>query len=180
MNRNKRHKKTSDIEQDLERVARQEERLRFPGFDADTAWTVGARIRALAESRGLSVAIDIQVNGHQLFFTAMPGTTPDNIDWIRRKRSVVQHFHRSSYAIGLELRRQQTSLAETIGVDARDYAPHGGCFPIKLRGTGCIGTITVSGLPQRADHELIIEVLAELLEQSLKELALEAHPNKPK
>ena len=38
------------IEQDIERVARQEERLRFPGFDANTAWTVGTRIRALAAS----------------------------------------------------------------------------------------------------------------------------------
>ena len=61
-------------------------------------------------------------------------------------------------------------------MDARDYAPHGGCFPIKLHGTGCIGTITVSGLPQRADHELIVEVLAELLEQPIEELALEAQP----
>jgi len=168
------------IEQEIERVARQEERLLFPAFDANTAWTVGTRIRAVAASRGLAVAIDIQVNGHLLFFAAMPGTTPDNIDWIRRKRNVVLHFHRSSYAIGLELRQQQTTLAEKIGVDARDYAAHGGCFPIKLQGTGCIGTITVSGLPQRADHELVIEVLAELLEQPLEELALEAQPDNSK
>jgi uncharacterized protein (UPF0303 family) len=165
------------IEQDIERVARQEERLLFPGFDANTAWTVGTRIRSLAASRGLAVAIDILVNGHQLFFTAMPGTTPDHVDWIRRKRNVVQHFHRSSYAIGLELHQQKTTLAEKIGATDRDYAPHGGCFPIKLKNTDCIGTITVSGLPQRADHELIIEVLAELLEQPLKELALDAQPN---
>jgi uncharacterized protein (UPF0303 family) len=164
------------LEQDLERVARQEERLRFPGFDANTAWTVGTRLRAVAEARGQAVAIDIQVNGHPLFFAAMPGTTPDNIDWIRRKRNVVLRFHRSSYAMGLQLRKQQTTLTEKVGVDARDYASHGGCFPIKLHGTGCIGAITVSGLPQRADHELIVEVLAELLEQPLGELALEAEP----
>jgi len=168
------------IKQDIERVARQEERLRFPGFDANTAWEVGTRIRELAASRKLSVAIDIQVNGHLLFFTAMPGTTPDNNDWIRRKRNVVQHFHRSSYAIGLELRQSQTTLTEKIGVDARDYAPHGGCFPIKLPGTGCIGTIAVSGLPQRADHELIVEVLAEILGQPLAELALEAQADDSK
>ena len=168
------------IEQDLKRVARQEERLRFHGFDANTAWEVGTRLRKLAASRGLSVAIDIQVNGHQLFFSAMPGTTPNNIDWIRRKRNVVQHFHRSSYATGLELRQQKTTLAEKIGVSERDYAAHGGCFPIKLKGTGCVGTITVSGLPQRADHELIVEVLAELLEQPLKELALKAQTDNSK
>lgn len=168
------------IEQDIERVALQEERLRFRSFDANTAWTLGSRIRAVAVSRDLSVAIDIQVNGHRLFFAAMPGTTPDNVDWIRRKRNVVQHFHRSSYAIGLQMRKQQTTLTEQMGMDARDYAPHGGCFPIKLQGTGCIGTITVSGLPQRADHELIIEVLAEFLELPLKDLALENQPDNSK
>jgi uncharacterized protein (UPF0303 family) len=164
------------LEQDLECVAQQEERLQFRSFDANTAWRVGTRLRDVAEARGLAVAIDIQVNGHPLFFTAMPGTTPDNIDWIRRKRNVVLRFHRSSYAIGLQLRKQQTTLTEQVGVEARDYAPHGGRFPIKLHGTGCIGTITVSGLPQRADHELIVEVLAGLLEQPLEELALEAQP----
>jgi uncharacterized protein (UPF0303 family) len=164
------------IEQEIERIALQEERLRFRSFDASTAWTVGTRLRTVAESRRLAVAIDIQVNGHTLFVSAMPGTTPDNMDWIRRKRNVVRRFHRSSYAIGLQLRKEQKTLAETIGVDDRDYAPHGGCFPIKLHGTGCVGTITVSGLPQRADHELIIEVLAEILEQPLKELALEPQP----
>jgi uncharacterized protein (UPF0303 family) len=164
------------IEQEIERIGRQEERLRFRSFDANTAWTLGSRLRAFAESRGVAIAIDIQVNGHALFFTAMPGATPDNTDWIRRKRNVVRRFHRSSYAIGLQLRKEQKTLAETIGVNARDYAPHGGCFPIKLHGTGCVGTITVSGLPQRADHELIVEVMAEFLEQPLKELALQAEP----
>ena len=164
------------IEQEIERIGRQEERLRFRSFDANTAWALGTRFRAVAESRGLAIAVEIQLNRHTLFFAAMPGATLDNTDWIRRKRNVVLRFHRSSYAIGLQLRREQKTLTETIGVDARDYAPHGGCFPVKLHGTGCIGTITVSGLPQRADHELIIEILAEFLEQPLKELVLEAEP----
>lgn len=161
------------LAQDLERLALQEERLQFQSFDANTAWKIGARLRALAESRGLPVAIDIHVNGHALFFAALPGATPDNSEWIRRKRNVAQRFHRSSYAVGLKLQSEGKNLAEHYGVDERDYAPHGGCFPIKLRGTGCIGTITVSGLPQRADHELIVEVLAEFLEQPRHEFALE-------
>jgi uncharacterized protein (UPF0303 family) len=165
------------IEQDLERVAMQEERLQFRSFDANTAWKVGTRLRAAAEARRQAVAIDIQVNGQALFFNAMPGTTPDNIDWIRRKRNVVLRFQRSSYAIGLDLRKRQTNLTEQVGVEARDFAPHGGCFPIKLQGSGCIGTITVSGLPQRADHSLVVEVLAELLGQPIEELALEAQPD---
>lgn len=68
--------------------------------------------------------------------------------------------------------KKQTTLAEQVGADVRDYATHGGCFPINVVGTGCAGTITVSGLPQRADHELVVEVLAEHLGQPLAELAL--------
>ena len=44
---------------------------------------------------------------------------------------------------------------------------------LKLIGTGCVGTITVSGLPQRQDHELVVEALAGLLGQPLGELALD-------
>lgn len=101
----------------------------------------------------------------------MPGTTPDNLDWARRKKNVVMRFQRSSYAVGLQLRKDRTTLA---GLEVREYAPHGGGFPSLLRGTGCVGTIVVSGLPQRDDHELIVEVLAELLEERLEELALPA------
>jgi uncharacterized protein (UPF0303 family) len=169
--RNKK-RETMSLEQDLERIALQEEKLRFPRFEADTAWQVGSLLRAAAESRGLAVAIDIEVNGHLLFFSAMRGTTPDNLDWIRRKKNVVQRYHRSSYAVGLELKRDGTDLTERVGVAARDYAPHGGCFPIRLVESGCIGTITVSGLPQREDHNLVVEVLAGLLGVPLSEVAL--------
>jgi uncharacterized protein (UPF0303 family) len=161
-----------NLDQDLERLKLQEEQLQFSSFDAQTAWNVGVRLREAAEKRQWAVAIDIEVNRHLLFLTAMPGTTPDNLDWIRRKKNVVNRFQRSSYAIGLELKRDKTTLLEKIAVEDRDYAPHGGCFPIRVRGTGCIGTITVSGLPQRIDHELIIEVLAEMLDQPIKDLAL--------
>ncbi|MEO7909984.1 MAG: heme-degrading domain-containing protein [Roseiflexaceae bacterium] len=157
---------------DLERIALQEQRLQFKRFDATTAWTLGMRLKEAAEAHSVTVAIDIQLHGQPLFFYAMPGTTPDNVDWIRRKRNVVIRFQRSSYAVGLHLQQQQTTLETNLGVDTRDYAPHGGCFPLNLLGTGCIGTITVSGLPQRQDHELVVEVLAEMLGQSFSELAL--------
>jgi uncharacterized protein (UPF0303 family) len=163
---------------DIERIALQEQRLQFERFDATTAWILGMRLKEAAEAHGLAVAIDIQLHGQPLFFYAMPGTTPDNVDWIRRKRNVVQRFQRSSYAVGLYLQQQGTTLEGQLGVATRDYAPHGGCFPIKLIGTGCIGTITVSGLPQRQDHELVVEVLAALLGHPLTELALD-EPSDP-
>jgi uncharacterized protein (UPF0303 family) len=165
------------IDQDLETIARQEKRLQFKHFDSELAWTLGSRLRAAAEKRNAAVAIDIQLNGHALFFFAMPGTTPNNIDWIRRKRNVVNRFHRSSYAIGLTYERDQTTLQAKTGADLRDFATHGGGFPVFLEGTGCVGSITLSGLPQRADHMLIVSVLQEYLLIPPEELALDEAPH---
>lgn len=161
------------IEQDLERIALQEQRLRFDYFDAAVAWELGSKLKAMAESRRAAVAIDLSLHHQPLFFYAMPGTTSDNADWIRRKRNVVMRFGRSSYAVGLSLEQKRTSLSEQQGLPERDYATHGGAFPIVVRGAGCIGAITVSGLPQREDHAMVVEVLADYLKVPLSELALE-------
>ncbi len=164
--------KGTDLEGDLERIAGQERRLRFERFDAGTAWELGSRLKATAEAKGAALVIDVSLCGRQLFHYAMPGTTPDNADWARRKRNTVLRFHRSSYAVGLSFQRQGTTLEAKTGAPSSDYATHGGGFPILLPDGTCIGAITVSGLPQREDHELIVAVLAEYLGQSLTELAL--------
>jgi uncharacterized protein (UPF0303 family) len=162
------------IDKDLEKIALQEKRLQFKNFDSTVAWAVGNALKAAAEKRGVAVAIDIQLHGHRLFSYAMPGTTPDNWDWIRRKRNVVERYHRSSYAIGLTHQRNQTNLQDKAGLDLKDYAAHGGCFPIILAGTGCVGTITASGLPQRDDHNLVVSVLQDYLHLTGEDLALDS------
>jgi uncharacterized protein (UPF0303 family) len=135
---------------DLEIIAEQEQQLRFKYFDAVSAWVIGTKLKEEVEALGAAVAIDIQLGNHQLFFYAMPGTSPDNIDWLRRKKNVVAHFHQSSYYVGLKLKSQDANLQDKLGLPLRDYTPHGGCFPIKLMaGSGCVGTIAISGLPQR-------------------------------
>ncbi|ARK09789.1 heme-degrading domain-containing protein [Fibrivirga algicola] len=161
----------ASIDRDLTQLALQEAHLQFDTFTADTAWQLGTLLKQAVEKRGNAVAIDIQLVGQPLFFYAMPGTTPDNIDWVRRKRNTVLHFHRSSYAMGLELTQKKATLQEKIGLDLRNYATHGGSFPIRLRGT-FIGTITISGLPQRDDHSVIVAVLADWLGRPLTDLAL--------
>lgn len=162
------------IEQDLEKIALQEERLQFTVFNAAVAWELGIALKTAAEKRGAAIAIDIQLHGHPLLAYGMPGTTPDNWDWIRRKRNVVMRYHRSSYAIGLKHERAGTTLAGATGLDLRDYSTHGGCFPVVLVGTGCVGTITVSGLPQREDHSLVVSVLQEYLQRTSENLALDS------
>src|SRR5580698_986049 len=95
--------------EDLEQVAIQERELCWPGFDARSAWELGARLRTMAYDRSLGVVIDVRRFGQPLFYAALEGTTPDNVEWVRRKSNVVARFHRSSYAVGLGLEKKNTS-----------------------------------------------------------------------
>jgi uncharacterized protein (UPF0303 family) len=160
-------------EQDLHRIALQEARLRFQRFDARTAWDLGQRLKAAAEARGVAVAIEVRIARETVFFYAMPGTAPANADWVRRKRNTVESTQRSSYAIGsLPLRDGETTL-QRMGLPGRDYAMAGGAFPLFVEGVGCIGTVAVSGLPQRDDHALVVEVLAEMCGVSMDGMRLD-------
>jgi uncharacterized protein (UPF0303 family) len=148
------------IATDRAQIALQEKELLFPSFNSETAWALGNTLRTLAETRKHPVVIDIRKFGdpdQQVFFTALPGITPDNARWVLRKSRVVARFHRSSYAAGLYLEEQGTTFAAKYSLPDEDYATHGGAFPITVAETGVVGAITVSGLPQRSDHELVIE-----------------------
>jgi uncharacterized protein (UPF0303 family) len=162
------------LSEDLERVSLQERELRLPGLDARVAWKLGVRLRAMAEERGLAVVIDVRRFGQPLFYAALEGTTPDNVEWVRRKSNVVARFRRSSYAVGLKLEAKKETLAEQQGLALADYATHGGSFPLTVEDAGVVGSVTVSGLPQRADHELVVEALCELLGRDYTELRLDA------
>jgi len=147
------------VSEDLITIARQEQRLQFPVFDEASAWALGCRLRDMALARGAPLVIDVRRFGEQLFFCALAGSTPDNADWARRKSNVVNRFHRSSYAMGLDLQQKSTTLADRFGLALTDFAAHGGSFPVALERSGVVGSVTVSGLPQRADHELVVEAL---------------------
>ena len=67
-----------NFEEDLRRIALQEERLQFGHFDTKTAWELGSRLREIAEARQLAIVIDIQLHGLPLLYFALQGTTPDN------------------------------------------------------------------------------------------------------
>lgn len=158
--------------EDLEKIGRQERELVLPTLDANVAWELGAKLRGMAAERGLSVVIDVRRFGQPLFYAAMEGTTPDNVEWVGRKNNVVARFHQSSYAAGLKEKIKGQTLADSQGLPVSEYATHGGAFPLRVAGAGVVGSVTVSGLPQRADHELVIEALCELTGRNYADLAL--------
>ena len=162
------------LESDIERLKLQEQKLRFSKLDEADAWALGSMMREKAVAKKLPLVIDIQVAGRPLFYTALAGTTPDNPNWVRRKMNVVMRYHKCSYRAGRELALNGQALDETRGVLPIDHAAHGGCFPIHIIGTGIVGTVTVSGIPQREDHNFVAECLSEYLGVAYSEIALGA------
>jgi uncharacterized protein (UPF0303 family) len=159
------------LNEDLERVALQERELQLTRMDEQMAWEIGLRLRTMAEERGLPIVVDVRRFGQPLFYTALKGTTPDNVSWVHRKNNVVARFHRSSYGVGLTMKIKNDSL-EARGLPINEYASHGGSFPLAVKGAGIVGSVTVSGLPQRADHELVVEALCSILGRDYAELKL--------
>ena len=164
-----------DISRDLARIRLQEQKLQLERFDAGVAWEVGSWLRNEATAQNQSIAVDITLAGALLFYCALPGATPDNSEWIRRKKNVLNRFHRSSYAVALEYRNGGSTLEARTGAPLVDFATAGGCFPIRLKGSAAVlGSITVSGLPERSDHELVVRALAIQLGLDPSSVALEA------
>lgn len=160
------------LETDIAQIVRQEEALRFASFSEADAWALGSLMRQTAMDRGLPFVIDIRIGNRPLFYAALPGTTPENPDWVRRKVNTVYRFHKSSYRIGREYQLQGKAFDESRGIAPIDHATAGGGFPVHLTGTGAVGAVTVSGVPQRQDHEFVVEMLCHFLKQDYRGLAL--------
>ncbi len=152
-----------NLQQQLTLSQQHQQRLQLTHFNYEIVWQLGEKIKQQAERQGLALAINIRINGQTLFSYAMPGTSAENADWLRRKRNVVELLGTSSYAAGLMLQQRQTSLEERYGVSLRDYAALGGGFPLQVKQAGIIGSVNVSGAPHLDDHNMLLQVLADFI-----------------
>lgn len=147
----------------LDTLTQQEKELQFTAFGSDTALALGLKLVELAKAGGKIITINITINDKVLFHHAMQGASADQADWIRRKNNVVARFGRCSFYVGIDHKQRGVVFEDIKHLDPKDYAPYGGAFPITLKGTGIIGTVTVSGLRQAEDHALVVEALRAVL-----------------
>lgn len=153
------------MDQILEQLLQEEQELQFVSFNESTAWQLGFHLVERAQKEGLPIAIDITRGSHQLFHASLPGTSADNDEWIKRKVRLVYRFGHSSFYMGQLLKSKGKRLEEAYLIPEGEYGPYGGCFPVIVKGTGMVGTITVSGLPQEEDHKFVVQVIREYLTQ---------------
>ncbi|MBB6134583.1 endoglucanase [Massilia aurea] len=157
------HVMTDTATVSLATLLREEQQLQFDRFDDATARAVGAQLVARAERERKTVTIQVTRGDTVLFKQAMPGASPDHADWIRRKNNLVGRTGHSSFYTHNEVRQGGGDHDALPGLDMRDYAAHGGAFPVIVRGQGVVGTVTVSGLPGPDDHALVVAALKDYL-----------------
>ena len=146
----------------IDTLIAEDSRLILPQFTEDTALSLGNILVDLARAGRLPVVINIRTADRTLFHAALPGSAPLNDAWARRKSNVALMFQKSSLRVGLELLEKGSSLAMN-GLPQSDYADHGGAVPIRVAGAGMVAVATVSGLPSRDDHALVVKGIEALL-----------------
>ena len=151
------------MEDVLSQLLQLEQELQFAKFNEAVAWQIGSQLVEKGRREKLPITIDIMRGQHQLFHASLPGTSADNDEWVKRKVRLVYRFGHSSFYMGQLLKSKGKRIEEAYLISETEYAPHGGCFPVIVKGTGVVGTITVSGLPQEEDHKLVVQTIREYL-----------------
>lgn len=151
-----------EMETLLAQCEQEEERLQFTSFSRADALALGLRLVEDAKAFPDPVAVEITVNGLVVFRYFPDGARLDSELWLARKRRSVELMDMSSLHFLAWLEANGETL-ESRKLPADDYAAGGGGFPIRVRGTGMIGSVCVSGLPDhRDDHRLVTGALAAL------------------
>lgn len=142
-------------------IARQEQDLVLDRFSRADALALGLIIIENAKRHTDPVAVEMTVNGLVVFRHFTDGAVVDSEFWLDRKRQSVNLMSMSSLRFNYWLAMNGLSLLERQ-LDCNAYAVCGGGFPIRLAGTGVIGSICVSGLPNDLDdHQLIVDSLGD-------------------
>ena len=153
------------IETDLLKSCIEEEQtLQFHSFSREDALHLGLLLYKKSKAYKKPVAVEIYMNNLCVFRYYPEGTNANNEKWLRVKNNTVQMTETSSLHLFAYLEATKESLEEHL-MDSANYTRFGGGFPINIIGTGCIGSICVSGLVHIQDHNLIVLALREFLSQ---------------
>jgi uncharacterized protein (UPF0303 family) len=147
----------------LGQLAAEEAELVLPRLTNDDAIALGLALVDAARAEALPVAVDVRRGDQVLFHAGLEGSAATNDAWVERKVRVVRLVGTSSLRAGAEAAAKATTFADQQLVDPRQYAAHGGAFPLVVRDVGLVGVVTVSGLPQVEDHRLVVRVLREFI-----------------
>jgi uncharacterized protein (UPF0303 family) len=105
----------------------------------------------------LPIVIDIRSGDTPMFSVMLPGASAENFGWARRKRNLTHLTKKDTWQLA-QLRAEGKDPLVELKLDEKDYASHGGCIPVFVNNE-LVATVTVSGLPQKEDHDFALKHL---------------------
>ncbi len=134
-------------------------KIEIDRFSNRIALEMGLTIIDLAKSRNQHIAVEICRLNHPVFLYVDDTLPVDKHNWLRRKANVAKQFEESSLNVKNDLKEGNMTLDKTFVLDERDFLAKGGSIPIFVKNAGMIATITVSGLHDEEDHNIIVDAL---------------------
>jgi uncharacterized protein (UPF0303 family) len=134
-------------------------RIELKQFTNRMALEMGLAIIELAKNRQQIIGVEIARLNQPVFLYIDDSLPVDKHHWIKRKANTAKHFEESSLSVRFELEKKNRTLEQFYGLNEKEYVAKGGAIPLFVDGAGLIGIITVTGLPDTDDHQLIIDAL---------------------
>jgi uncharacterized protein (UPF0303 family) len=132
-------------------------RIEFDHFAGEDAYRLGTLAAAVTLEWGVSLSVDIVIDGYLAYRARLGKTGPGNDPWLAGKAAVAQHYGESSLLV--KLRQEATGVPFTdLPHDHDVMKAYGGSIPIYVDGE-LRATITMSGEPDVVDHEAATEAL---------------------
>lgn len=139
----------------------QEKALVFDNFSNEDALKLGVILTEVCKNTPKPLSMRIFLNDVIVFQYTMEGDSKTRFGWTSRKYNLIKKTSHSS--MHGKLRALYLNELQDLYEDKDNYGFGCGGFPITVKDKGIIGAITVSGLPDPADHFYVVEALEKML-----------------
>ena len=134
------------------------------------ALEIGGITQEFGLDRKLPIAIEVRMKDWIVFHASLPGSTPENDSWIRRKANVVSKTGHSTIYEKVLAEEQGIDWYQSTGLVEADHAVNGGGLALNVVGLGLTGVLLISGMTEVDDHLLGVQVMTEYLARKGEEL----------
>ncbi len=134
------------------------------------ALEIGGIAQEFGLDRKLAIAVEVRMKDWTVFHASLPGSSPENDSWIRRKANVVNKTGHSTIYEKVLAEEQGIDWYQSTGLAEADHAVNGGGLALSVVGLGLTGVLLISGLTEVDDHLLGVEILTEYLARKGEEL----------
>lgn len=129
-------------------------------FSNEIGLEIGLAIVNLAKERNQNIAVQVERLNQIIFLYVGNDLPADKHNWLKRKSNLAKHFEESSLSIKEDLIQGKMTLEHTFALDEKEYLAKGGALPIFVKNAGMIAVVSVSGLRDVEDHQIIVDALS--------------------